>query len=186
MSPKGKSPSRPMRAIDGGKGRAQRSTAKKQPPAARERRTGTRTVGDVMVTDVVTIAPSATLVEAARAMERGNVGMLPVVEGGQVRGVITDRDIVVRAIARNADLSNTRIEQCLTEDVVCAHRDWTAEQAMKAMADARVGRLPVVEKGDRLVGVVTLSSMAFRAPDKREALDTSKEVSRRSVRAGER
>jgi CBS domain-containing protein len=62
-----------------------------------------RTVGDVMVTNVVTIVPSATLVDAARAMERGKVGMLPVVEGGEARGFITDRDIVVRAIACNAD-----------------------------------------------------------------------------------
>jgi CBS domain-containing protein len=143
-------------------------------------------VENVMVADVVTIAPSASLVEAARAMEQANVGMLPVVEGREVRGVITDRDIVVRAIARDADLANTRVAQCLTDDVVCARPDWTTDQAMKAMADARVGRLPVVDEGDRLVGVVTLSSMAFRAPDKREAFDTSKEVSRRSARAGER
>lgn len=139
-----------------------------------------------MVTDVVTVAPSATLVEAARAMERANIGMLPVVDGQRVRGVITDRDIVLRGIARDADLSSTRVEQCLTEDVICARPDWSTDQAMKAMADARVGRLPVVDKTDRLVGVVTLSSMAFRAPDQREALDTSKEVSRRSARAGER
>ena len=145
-----------------------------------------RTVESLMVTDVVTIAPSATLVEAAREMERANVGMLPVVEGGEVRGVITDRDIVVRAIAREADLASTRVEQCLTSDVVCAHQDWTTDQAMKAMADARVGRLPVVDEDDQVVGVVTLSSMAFRARDAREALDTSKEVSRRSARAGER
>jgi CBS domain-containing protein len=148
-------------------------------------RSGTRTVESVMVTDVVTIAPSATLVEAAREMERANVGMLPVVEGGEVRGVITDRDIVVRAIAREADLGSTRVEQCLTEDVVCAHQDWTTDQAMKAMADARVGRLPVVDEDDQVVGVVTLSSMAFRARDARDTLDTSKEVSRRSARAGE-
>jgi CBS domain-containing protein len=139
-----------------------------------------------MVRDVVTVAPSATLVEAARAMERANIGMLPVVDGGRVRGVITDRDIVVRAIARDVDLSSTRIEQCLTAEVVCARPDWSTDQAMKAMADARVGRLPVVDASDRLVGVVTLSSMAFRAPDQREALDTSKEVSRRSARARDR
>ena len=89
-----------------------------------------------MVSDVVTIAPSATLVEAARAMEQTNVGMLPVVEGRQVRGVITDRDIVVRAIARDADLTSTRVEQCLTADVVCARPDWSTDRAMKAMADA--------------------------------------------------
>jgi CBS domain-containing protein len=177
-----KKASRSIRAIEGG--RARRPTTRKEPSATR--RMTTRTVANVMVTDVVTIGPSATLVDAARAMEQGNVGMLPVVEGRDVRGVITDRDIVVRAITRNVDLGNTRVEQCFTRDVVCAHPDWTTDQAMQAMADFQVGRLPVVGEGDRLVGVVTLSSMAFRAPDKREALDTSKEVSRRSARAGER
>jgi CBS domain-containing protein len=181
-----KKSSRSIRAIEGGRGRGQRPTTKRAPVAARSGQTATRSVGNVMVTDVVTIPPHSTLVEAALAMRQANVGMLPVVEGGKVRGVITDRDIVVRAIARKADLSTTRVDDCLTDDVICAHPDWTSDQAMKAMADARVGRLPVVDENDRLVGVVTLTSMAFRAPDKREAFDTSKEVSRRSVRAGER
>ena len=181
-----KKSSRSIRGIEGGGGNRQRPTTKRAPVTARSGRTATRTVGDVMVTDVVTLPPQSTLVEAALTMQRANVGMLPVVEGGEVRGVITDRDIVVRAIARNADLSTTRVDECLTDDVICAHPDWTTDQAMKAMADARVGRLPVVDQDDRLVGVVTLTSMAFRAPDKREAFDTSKEVSRRSARAGER
>ena len=91
---------------------------KKGPQRAPGRRATAETVEAVMVTDVVTVAPSATLAEAARTMERANVGMLPVLDGRQLRGVITDRDIVVRAIARDADLSNTRVEQCLTEEVI--------------------------------------------------------------------
>jgi CBS domain-containing protein len=136
-----------------------------------------------MVTDVVTVAPSATIVEAAGAMERANVGMLPVVDGEQVLGVITDRDIVVRAIARDVDLSTTRVEQCLTANVVCAKRGWSTDRAMKAMADARVGRLPVVDETDRLIGVVTLSSLALRSPKQQETLEAAQEVSRRSARS---
>lgn len=64
-----------------------------------------------------------------------------------------------------------------------ARPEWTTQQAMQAMSDAQIGRLPVVDDQDRLVGVVTLSSMAFRAPDKAEALETAQEVSRRSARA---
>jgi CBS domain-containing protein len=136
-----------------------------------------------MISDVVTIDPSATLADAARAMEQANVGMLPVVENGRVRGVITDRDIVIRAVARDADASSTRVEECLTAHVICARPAWTTDEAMEAMGDAQIGRLPVVDDQDRLVGVVTLSSMAFRAPDKGEALETAQEVSRRSARA---
>jgi CBS domain-containing protein len=62
-----------------------------------------------MVSRVVTIEPSASLTGAARAMREANVGMLPVVDAGRVTGIITDRDIVVRGIARAVDVSNTPV-----------------------------------------------------------------------------
>jgi CBS domain-containing protein len=139
------------------------------------------TVQDVMVSRVVTIEPSASLADAARAMREANFGMLPVVDAGRVTGIITDRDIVVRGIARAVDVSSTPVGDYLSSEVICARPDWTTKQAMKAMGDAQIGRLPVVDSEDRLVGVVTLSSMAFRAPDKSEALETAQEVSRRSA-----
>jgi CBS domain-containing protein len=170
-----------IQAIEGGKPSARHrgSKASKRAGAAR----ASRTVRDVMVSDVVTIDPSASLAAAARTMEQANIGMLPVVEGERLLGVITDRDIVVRAVARDADTSATRVDECFTPDLVRAHPEWTTDQAMHAMSGARVGRLPVVDDAERLVGVVTLSSMAFRAPDKGEALETAQEVSRRSARA---
>jgi CBS domain-containing protein len=136
-----------------------------------------------MIPHVVTIGPTDSLAEAARTMADANVGMLPVVENERVRGVITDRDIVVRAVAREADAAATQVSECLTDNVICAHPEWTADEAMNAMGDAQIGRLPVVDEEDRLVGVVTLSSMALRAHDKEEALETAQEVSRRSMRA---
>jgi CBS domain-containing protein len=154
-------------------------------PAARHRtakgstrRRGSRaavSVREVMVSEVVTIGPGASLVDAARTMEEANVGMLPVVEDARVRGLITDRDIVVRAVARGAETATTSVEACLTGDVVYAQPDWTTERALRAMSDAQVGRLPVVDEGGALVGVVTLSSLAFRAPDKQEALETARD-----------
>jgi CBS domain-containing protein len=142
-----------------------------------------RNVRDVMVKDVVTIEPSASLADAARRMDNANVGMLPVVEDGRVKGVITDRDIVVRAVAHEVDPRTTSVGACLSGGTISAHPDWSTERAMQAMAQAQVGRLPVLDDDDRLVGVVTLSSMAFRAPQKREALEAAQEVSRRSARS---
>lgn len=142
-----------------------------------------RSVRDVMVKDVVTIGPEASLTDAARRMEGDNVGMLPVIADGRVKGVITDRDIVVRAIAQEADPRTTRVGDCLSSGTISAHPDWSTEQAMQAMAQAQVGRLPVLDDDDRLVGVVTLSSMAFRAPQKADALAAAQEVSRRSARS---
>jgi CBS-domain-containing membrane protein len=68
-------------------------------------------------------------------------------------------------------------------DAIVAHPDWTTERAMQTMAQAQVGRLPVLDDEEQLVGVVTLSSMAIRAPEKDDALQAAQEVSRRSQRA---
>ena len=141
-----------------------------------------RKVSEIMVKDVVTVEPSASLTDAARAMEDANVGMLPVVQDGKVIGVITDRDIVVRAVAREADPASTAVGDCLSINAIVAHPDWTTERAMQTMAQAQVGRLPVLDDDDRLVGVVTLSSMAFRAPEKGDAFEAAQEVSRRSAK----
>jgi len=135
-----------------------------------------------MVKDVVSIDPSASLADAARRMEDANVGMLPVVEDGKVLGVITDRDIVIRAVAREADPASTAVGDCLSGDAIVARPEWTTDRAMQTMAEAQVGRLPVLDEEERLVGVVTLSSMAFRAPDKDGALETAQQVSKRSAR----
>jgi CBS domain-containing protein len=135
-----------------------------------------------MVADVVTIDPSSSLAAAARAMREANVGMLPVVDRDRVVGIITDRDIVVRAVAGGADPATTRVGQCLSDGVIPAHPDWWTEQAIVTMAQAQVGRLPVLDDDDRLVGVVTLSSMAFRSREKDVALEAAQEVSRRSAR----
>src|SRR5213593_605741 len=141
-----------------------------------------RNVRDVMVMDVVTVEPSASLTDAARVMEAANVGMLPVVQDGKVVGVITDRDIVIRAVAREADPASTAVGDCLSINAIVAHPDWSTERAMQTMAQAQVGRLPVLDDNEQLVGVVTLSSMAFRAPEKDEALEAAQEVSRRSAK----
>jgi len=139
-------------------------------------------VQDVMIRDVVTIDPWASLVDAAKRMREANVGILPVIDDGEVRGVITDRDVVIRAIAPNADLATTHVGDCATPEPLCAHPDWDVDQAREIMARAQIGRLPVIADGNRLVGIVTLSSLALRSPEDRETLETAKQVSRRSVK----
>jgi CBS domain-containing protein len=115
-------------------------------------------------------------------MRDGNVGVLPVVEGGRLRGLLTDRDIVVRAVARGLDARSTRVAECATPDIVTARPEWSADEAGRAMARHQIGRLPVVDEAGRLVGIVTLSSLALRSQDAEQALHAAEEVSRRSAR----
>jgi|SRR6266540_1092886 len=139
-------------------------------------------ISDVMVRDVVTIDTSASLMEAANTMRETNVGMLPIVEGDRLRAVLTDRDLVVRAVARQADLTATRAVQCATEQPVTARPDWNVDQALQIMAREQIGRLPVVDDEGRLVGVVTLGSLVLRGQEDTRALQTAKQVSRRAAK----
>jgi CBS domain-containing protein len=141
-----------------------------------------RKVGDVMVGDVLTIDASASLMEAAQRMRDGNVGVLPVTDDGHLRGVVTDRDLVVRGLAEGADPVSMRVGDCATWDIVCARRDSTIEEAMEVMAECQIGRLPVVDADNRVIGIVTLSSLALRSRKQDDALETAQEVSKRSAR----
>jgi len=151
---------------------------------ARRWRAGRRDhVRDVMVGDVVVIDASASLVDAAVTMKEANVGILPVVSGGRLRGLITDRDIIVRAIAEGADPATTLVGDCATRDLICARPDTAVGEAMEVMAECQIGRLPVVNDEDQIVGMVTLSSLALRSSDENDALHTAQQVSKRSSKA---
>lgn len=152
---------------------------------SRSRAASERSVRDVMVDDVLTIDAEATLMDAAQLMRDGNVGVLPVVENGRLRGIITDRDLVVRAMAEGAVPAMTRVGECATWDIVCARPESSIDEVMEVMADSQIGRLPVVDGDNRVIGIITLSSLALRSPKPKrdEALETAQEVSKRSARA---
>src|SRR4029453_10520323 len=141
-----------------------------------------RRVKDVMIGDVLTIDASASIAEAAQRMRDGNVGVLPVVENGRLRGILTDRDIVVRAVANGADPSTTAVGDCTTWDTVCARADSPVDEVMEVMAECQMARLPVVDGDNCFIGIVTLSSLALRSAERGEALHTAQEVSKRSAR----
>jgi CBS domain-containing protein len=142
-----------------------------------------RRVKDVMIRDVITIDSGATLLDVAKKMRDSNIGMLPVTEGGAVRGIVTDRDLVIRAMTRDVRPSEIRVNECLSEPPRCAEPEWSVEEAMDEMASQQVGRLPVVDNSGAVIGVVTLSSLALRTAKREETLDTAQEVARRSARS---
>jgi CBS domain-containing protein len=115
-------------------------------------------VRDVMTRDPVTVAPHDTLSNAARQMRDADVGVLIVVEGNRY-GVITDRDIVVRAVADEKDPASTRLSEVITNDVVAVSPEDDQEVAVELMRTHAVRRLPVLD-GETLVGVVSLGDLA--------------------------
>lgn len=120
-------------------------------------------VSAVMTTNVITIGPDATLTEAARRMRGLDIGPLPVADGDRLVGMLTDRDIAVRATAEGRDPSATRVSDVMTRDVVCCFEDDEVLQAARTMARYRKRRLVVVDASGRVVGIVSLGDLALRA-----------------------
>lgn len=122
-------------------------------------------VRDVMSKDVQVARPSDTLQEVARRMKEGDFGFMPVAEGDQLIGAITDRDIVVRALAAGG-LASAPVVEFITRDPMAARADDDLKTVLDAMAVRQIRRLPVLDKDNRLVGVVSLGDLSTRVKEK--------------------
>ena len=116
---------------------------------------------EIMTRDVVTVRPDATVREAACLMDDLNVGALPVCDGRRLVGIITDRDITVRAVARGMDPNRTRVEEVMTRDVLSCSSDAEVEHACELMEKRQVRRLLVTAQDDTPVGIVSLGDIAL-------------------------
>jgi CBS domain-containing protein len=112
-----------------------------------------------MTRDPVTVQSDATIVDAARLMRDRDIGPLVVVDSGQVRGIVTDRDLVVRGLADGRDPNSVRIAEVCTGDVEAVSPDEPIADAVRRMEQRDVRRLPVVD-GGRPVGIVAMGDLA--------------------------
>lgn len=119
-------------------------------------------IGDVMSRDVCVVSPATTLREAAREMARRDVGCLPVGEDDRLVGIVTDRDIVVRAVAQARPADVTTVQDVMTTDVRCCYEDQSLDDAIEAMRRHQVRRLPVLDRQHLLVGIVSLGDIATK------------------------
>lgn len=116
---------------------------------------------DIMTKSVETIGYDASLRYAATLMENENVGFLPVMRDGQMVGVITDRDITVRAVSKGLSPEETIVEQAMTENVVALPENTEVEDAADLMDSRKVRRLVVTDSHESLVGVVSLDTLSL-------------------------
>ena len=117
-------------------------------------------VSEIMTRDVETVAPDTSLQKAAEAMEAIGVGSLPVCDGQRLVGTITDRDIVVRAVAAGWSPVDTLVKDCMTEDVAYAFCDEETEEVLERMKVLQVRRLAILDRDKKLVGIVALGDIA--------------------------
>jgi CBS domain-containing protein len=134
-------------------------------------------VKDVMTRDVDVIDPDAPIREAARHMRDGDFGMIPVGKDHELIGVVSDRDIAIRAVAEGKD-ANTPVREVMSEGVAWVYEDMSVDDAAKIMSEQQVRRLPVVNRQKRLVGIVALGDFALDRSEIIPAAEALSEISK--------
>lgn len=115
---------------------------------------------DCMCNSVVWLNPDSSVSECARLMDEQHVGSVPVCDQNQnVVGLVTDRDILLRAVATNKDINNTKLSEIMTTKVCCCDANNDIEQVTKLMSENQVRRIPVIDK-NKIVGILTLTDLS--------------------------
>jgi CBS domain-containing protein len=146
-------------------------TEGKNSPAAERRK-----CRDIMTRIVTTGTEDMTLKEVARLMRDGDMGSLPIVEGRKLAGIVTDRDIVIRAVAAGS-APTTKIGDVMTTQVFSVKADDFAFEAIRLMGDRQVRRIPVVNDEGELEGIIAIADVALETEDEKEIAETIEEIS---------
>ena len=123
-------------------------------------------VHEVMTDRPRCVTPETPVTEAAQLMKSDDIGSLPILDGEQLAGMVTDRDIVIRAIAEGKDPRGMPVREVASRELVTVHADDDLATALKLMASQQVRRLPVVDSDNRLVGIVAQADVAVEAKEK--------------------
>jgi len=134
-------------------------------------------VKDVMTRGGECVGPDTTLQEAAGKMKSLDVGPLPVCDNDRLAGMITDRDITVRAVAEGKDPRSTRVRDVMSEGINYCYEDDDVHAAARQMKEKQIRRLVVLNRDKRMVGIVSLGDLAVETGDEHLAGNTLEKVS---------
>ena len=133
-------------------------------------------VSEIMTKNVRTATPGATLRDVAVMMRDGDMGAVPVVDAGKLIGILTDRDIVVRAIADGKD-ADTKVVDAMTTELFTVSPDDFVFEAVRLMGDKQVRRVPVVNADGALAGIIAMADVALETEDEYQIAETLEEIS---------
>ncbi|CNE29827.1 signal-transduction protein [Mycobacterium tuberculosis] len=131
-------------------------------------------VNEVMTPVPVAVPPDTSLVEVGDLMRQHGIGDVLVVHEGRLRGLVTDRDIVVRAVARQRDMSGTTVADICSTNMITVAPGEDADEAVRLMRENAVRRIPVVD-GDRPIGMVSIGDLAVQRDERSALADISAE-----------
>ena len=123
-------------------------------------------VHEVMTDRPRVVTPETTVSEAAQLMKNDDIGSLPILDGEQLAGMVTDRDIVIRAVAEGKDPRGMPVREVASRELVTVNADEELSRALQLMASQQVRRLPVVDDDGRLVGILAQADVAVEAKEK--------------------
>ncbi len=134
---------------------------------------------EIMSQNLQIVAPNTFLQEAAQRMREIDAGPMPVVENRKPIGILTDRDIVIRAVAEGKDSTKTKVSEIMTHEIISCSEDQEIEEGAQLMANKQVRRLMITNKNEELVGIVSLGDLATYI-NKSIAGETLEEISLKS------
>jgi|SRR5690606_31950809 len=146
---------------------------------------GTLRCRDIMTADVNTATGDMLIAEVAALMRDTDVGSLPVVENGKLAGIVTDRDIVVRALAEGRG-AETPVKEAMTTELFSVTPDDPVFHAIRIMGERQVRRIPVVNEDGSLAGIIAMADIVLQTEDDREIAETLEEISSGSAFWGSR
>lgn len=132
---------------------------------------------DIMSRNVEVVNASASLEDAAIKMKNLDVGLIPVCDGDRLQGVLTDRDITIRATANGRDPKITKVTDVMTTDIAYCLEDQEVEEAVSLMEARQIRRLPILNQNKSLVGIVSLADIAVHVGDRDLSGETLEEIS---------
>jgi CBS domain-containing protein len=122
-------------------------------------KTMTKKVHDIMHAGVEIHAPDTALTAIAKTMKTKDIGAVPILDKGKLVGMVTDRDIAIRALAGGRDVSKLTAKDVMTRNVACCHESDSAASASRTMQERRIRRLAVIDESDKLIGMVSLGDL---------------------------
>jgi CBS domain-containing protein len=138
-------------------------------------------IQEIMTSNVKVARPNESIQCAARAMRSLDVGVLPVCDGERLVGMLTDRDIAIRAVADGTDPKSSLVKDSMSPEIIYCFEDDDAHEAEHVMQERKIRRLPVLNRNKRLVGIISLGDLATRTHEAQTVGETLEKVSERSL-----
>ena len=140
----------------------------------------TKKCRDVMTEDLVFCTPEDTVSKVAQLMKREDIGPVLIVDNERSKtlvGIVTDRDLALKVVGEGRDPQKTKVEDVMTRKLITCHADDNVENAMKAMAQYQLRRIPVVNENMKLVGIISQADVATRVDEPDKTAEVVREIS---------